>query len=83
MSQCKYCGSKQYGACSKSPHKKHEHSGGSSDQCVWCGGKQYGSCYAGVEKHHKHHSNGINCVWCGSKQPGGSCPFSPIKRHER
>ena len=55
MSQCKYCGSKQYGACSKSPHKKHEHSGGSSDQCVWC----------------------------GSKQPGGSCPFSPTKRHER
>ena len=55
MSQCKYCGSKQYGACSKSPHKKHEHSGGNSDQCVWCGGKQYGSCYAGVEKHHKHH----------------------------
>ena len=67
----------------KAHTKKHEHSGGSSDQCVWCGGKQYGSGYAGVEKHHKHHSNGINCVWCGSKQPGGSCPFSPTKRHER
>ena len=60
--KCKFCGSIGYGACSSSPHKKHEHQD-DEKYCVYCGSTGYGACSNSPHKTHKHGS-GANTQPC-------------------
>ena len=51
--KCIYCNSSSYGMCSRSPHKKHEHSG-DENTCVFCGSSSYGSCTKSPLPNRKH-----------------------------
>ena len=79
--KCKFCGSTGYGACSSSPHKKHEHQD-DEQHCVYCGATGYGACSNSPSKTHKHGSNANKCVYCGATGTG-SCSKSPHGKHEK
>lgn len=87
MSNCRYCGSVQYGAwCFDAPSHMHEHDD-DERHCVWCGSLQYGGGCAhspvrenGMQIH--RHGRGGPCTWCGSNEHGAGCPHSPSGSHE-
>lgn len=53
-SKCKFCGSRHYGFCDKSPHRKHQHTS-DGEHCIWCGTTHYksGMCDHSPRKRHE------------------------------
>ena len=78
MSECRYCGSRNYGSgCPHSPNRIHEHIS-DGDHCDFCGSSNYGrGCPHAPNGIHRH-GHGHGCVWCGSRNYGSGCPHNRI-----